>query len=403
MHTTPRQTSNSSVSRDRELEKQQIRQFVDQYFIFQDYTTSHPNENITFSEWLDITHHSTDEETCLSRVNVHRAVKIATNMCVAKNAQLQENSNSMNDHGVSSTIATVSSSGADHTILRECTSQINTNSQIINSKSQTQRQSHDNSNKNTTYRQNSNTSKSSISIRSKASDSKSSNSHKSSTHSNIERSRSNESATSSITSSSKLSSSSSSSSSLSSKRTKGDRLHTGTIVIPHPKMISEQDLSYFSLKSIEQKCSWPMEVPIPSESLATFTDLIIQKVDQVCKYLFSPPIPDPSADDETRKRYLFEGAPFSPTIGWSPYQTYCGIDQCTCETDFGIPHFLYDSVSIKRNIPFKTLVDKNSVDEEVIALRESLYTQMKKENAVGRKVWQNGRNRVSTNQQHILI
>ncbi len=145
-----------------------------------------------------------------------------------------------------------------------------------------------------------------------------------------------------------------------------------------------------------------MEVHIPSESLATFTDLIIQKVDQVCKYLFSSPLPDPSADEETQQRYLFEGAPFSPTIGWSPYQTYCGIDQCTCENDFGIPHFLYDSVSIKRSIPFKTLVDKNSVDAELIALREALYMQMKKENTLGKKVWQNGRNRVSNYKKNII-
>ncbi len=137
MQPTTRQTSISSF----ELEKQQRREYVDQYFIFKDYKDSHPNANINFNEWLQITSHSTDENTCISRVNIHMAAKVASNICTT--ATLHPST----DQNITSTTV---SSATNHSVLRECTSQLNTNSLTTDSNAHTQRQSNDNNIKNTT-------------------------------------------------------------------------------------------------------------------------------------------------------------------------------------------------------------------------------------------------------------
>lgn len=208
------------------------------------------------------------------------------------------------------------------------------------------------------------------------------------------------SASSSSVSSSRYSSSSSASTSTSSSTTVRSRgkikNSSEPVFVPNPQSISEQDVNFFNMKVIEQECSWPMECKCSTENLTTFKEMICQKVDKVCKYFFSFVNPGPNVDETARKRYFCDGEPFSPTIGWSPYQLYCGIDACYCEKDFGIPHFLYDASSISRDIPYSVLIDKDPNNEESIKIKEALYQKMKKENGLGKKVWQNAKNRVST-------
>jgi hypothetical protein len=186
--------------------------------------------------------------------------------------------------------------------------------------------------------------------------------------------------------------SSSSASSKSSSRKKKHLTDHDNVFVPSLKMINPQDIAFFNMKAIEKECSWPMEYKVSTENISTFTNMITEKVNDVCKHLFSAVVTSTSSSSDNHS--TFDGQPYSPTISWSPYQIYCGIAQCNCEQELGVPHFLFDISNIPRDIAFSVLIDKDPNNEENKKIKENLYHQMKKENGLGRKIWQNGRNRV---------
>jgi hypothetical protein len=150
---------------------------------------------------------------------------------------------------------------------------------------------------------------------------------------------------------------------------------------------------FFNSKAIEQPCPWPQEYTIDSHTLALFTDHINQYVEFVCKskWNISPPA---NLDEASRKRFEFDGKLVTASVGWSPYQIYCGILDCHCEKDFGVPHFYHDVLSIDRNIDYNILTCNDSKNNEVASLKEELYHKMFKANAIGKGIWPDAKNRV---------
>lgn len=319
------------------------KQFVDQFFIYHDYIKNKPSCKCTFQQWLITTECKKNEQECHNRMDAWLSTMEAAK--VASEAAFRA-------------AAAAPSYSTPH-VTRPVVSSINKPIQPSIATSTP-----------TTVNVNNSRAVSRV----------------------FSTSTSSTSTSSSIASSSASATSSSRSKSTAAGRRSGT---SDSLLIPLPSSVSEQDVSFFNMKVIEQECCWPMEYKCSTENLTTFKEMICQKVDKVCKYFFSSVSAAGKEIDETaRARYLCDGEPFSPTIGWSPYQIYCGIDACHCEKDFGIPHFLYDASSISRDIPYSVLINKDPNNEENMKIKESLYQKMKKENALGKKVWQNPKNRV---------
>jgi hypothetical protein len=356
--------------------------YSEQFFIFHDYQNDQKQTSssfdLDFQQWLQATEFSCDKDVCYFKMQVYQAVNTArdygsqqksTDLYKDTNTSMNQTSSKItqnNNHTSTSSNITLPSNSVD---MHDANCDIDSIQHPIATQTQTQTQ----------------TSKLALdSTRSHAS----SNSVANSTNSYASRSHTSSSVTSSSTASS---SNRSRARSKSSGRKKGSLSDT---FVPHPRTLTASDIAYFNLNFIEQHCGWPMECQVSTENYNAFNDMITQKVEQACKFLFTV-VPDQKLNEHERSRFEFEGGPFGACISWSPYQTYCGIAECTCEQDFGIPHFLYDAAAIPRTIPYNVLIDKDSKNEENKKIKENLYTKMKKENGLGKKIWQNSRNRVS--------
>lgn len=330
-------SSSTTTSKEIDSNTDELRyKFVKQFFIYHDYNTQKPT-SISFQQWLTVTDYSNDKEICNQRMETFTTLQLT--MQTIKTASV--NPQKENIH-VTNTAAETNKTYASSTAL----------SVSMKEKSKTQ-----------------------VSVAARTSSSTS----QTCTHVSD--------STSSLTSKS-----SSSSSSKPSSRNKKHSTDHDNVFVPSLKMINQQDIAFFNMKAIEKECSWPMEYKVSTENITTFTNMITEKVNDVCKHLFSAVVTSASSSSDNHS--TFDGQPYSPTISWSPYQIYCGIAQCNCEQELGVPHFLFDISNIPRNIAFSVLIDKDPNNEDNKRIKDNLYHQMKKENGLGRKIWQNGRNRV---------
>ncbi len=378
------------------------KKYLQQFFIYHDYindrdSSSTNNKSIDFEKFLTITKYSEDKDVCFQRMKVHYAVCQASSVNVTRVNVSSDSSPASSQIHQTLTSFPISSSS----ISNLTDTNINSQSPLTD----------------ITYTVHPGpVSQSTLNSRDRSVAIASSSSFMTSFPSSSS-SRSIVSTTSGTSTSASLHSSVSSSSRSSSvhinalarvrSKSAGGRRSIGRrdveptdeVFIPDPSLVNQQDVAFFAMKIIEKPCDWPSEYQVSSEVLKTFKNMIAQKVEVACKYTFdvAPQLQTAAAaaDEAARQRFYFQGSPIAATIGWSSYQMYCGIADCTCEKDFGIPHFLYDATAIPRNIPYSVLVDKDTNNEETKNVRETLYHQMKRENAVGRKIWQNSRNRVS--------
>lgn len=326
-------------------------QFCDQFFIYHDFLHSPHNKKdnkflteLSFEQWLRDTNNSLDKDECFSKMRVVVAASLAS---LLENNRYHESSHS---------------DPATSVAFNNELSRMNSPPRVRTSKHPIASMS----------------------------------SRKQTTTSVISQSTSTTSSTASylkhglISPHSSVSSSSHSTST--SSKSHPPKIRTDTT--PHPSTARLQDIAFFNLKCIEQPCEWPTEYHISTDNLRTFVNMIHQKVEQVCKSTH-PIIPDPTLDEISLKRFEFEGQTFSATIGWDPYQTYCGIMDCNCEKLFKMPHFYYDVLSIDRKIPYHVLIGKDTENEEQMKTKEELYQKMTKANTLGKKIWPDSRNRVS--------
>lgn len=363
--------------------------YSEQFFIYHDYQNDQKQKSssfdLDFQQWLQATKFSCDKDVCYFKMQVFQAANTAGDYGL-KNSTQQKST----DLNITTNTISMNQTSSTNTITKN-NNHTSTSSNIhLPSNSIDMHDAYGNSDININQHATAIATQTETQTRKLALDST-----RSQASSNFVSNSTNSYASVSHTSSSFSSSSNSTTSS--STRTKSSRRKKDSLsdtFVPHPRTLNANDIAYFNLNFIEQHCGWPMECQVSTENYNSFNDMITQKVEKACKFLFSV-VPDPKLNEQVRSRFEFEGGPFGACISWSPYQTYCGIADCTCDQDFGIPHFLYDAAAIPRTIPYRVLIDKDSKNEENQQTKENLYTKMKKENGLGKKIWQNSRNRVS--------